>query len=47
MGPFYCTKKETIDLDENKFNERFGECHRIFYMKILINIKSCMNKVTM
>ena len=25
LGPFFCAKKE-INFEENKFNERFGEC---------------------
>ena len=26
MGLFFCTTNEKIDFEENKFNERFGEC---------------------
>ena len=33
MGPFFCTKNEKKnDIEENKFNERFGEC-MYFYIK--------------
>ena len=34
MGPFFCTKNEKIDFEENKFNERFGEC--VYLKKIFM-----------
>ena len=46
MGPFSCTKNETIDFEENKFNERFGGCPGFFYIKRPIKIKSHMYEVT-
>ena len=33
MGPFFCTKNEKNDFEENKFNERFGECSGFFTSK--------------
>ena len=42
---FFCTKNKEIDFEENKFNERFGECSD-FYIKRPINVESHMYKVT-
>ena len=33
LGPFFCTKNEKIDFEENKFNERFGECSFFLHQK--------------
>ena len=45
MGPFVCKVNEEINLEENKFNERFGE-FSFFYIKRPINIESHIYKVT-
>ena len=45
MGPFFCTKNEKIDFEENKFNERFCECSS-FYIKRPNNIECLLYKVT-
>ena len=44
MGLFFCTTNEKIDFEENKFNERFGECS-FFYIKRPVNVESHMYKV--
>ena len=44
-GSISFTKNEKNDFEENKFDERFGECS-VFYIKRPINVESNMYKVT-
>ena len=46
MGQVFCTKYKIIHFEENKFNERFGECLGFFYIKRPINVESHMYEVT-
>ena len=40
MGPYFCTKNEKNDFEENKFIERFGECSNIFYIKPMSRLEA-------
>ena len=33
LGPFFCTKNKKLDFEENKFNERFGDCSVFLHLK--------------
>ena len=39
-GSIFCTKNKKIDFEENKFNERFGDCSYLLHQNTRYNDES-------